>query len=120
MFGPMSDIPNCIKCGSEYTYEDGDLYICPECAYEWMKDSAAENSSKERVVKDAHGTILHDGDSVTIIKDIKVKGSSSVIKVGLKVKDIRLVDEVNGHNIEAKVKGFGPMMLKSEVVKKCT
>jgi protein PhnA len=116
----MKNLPNCIKCGSELTYEDGDMYICPECAHEWVKDSESENIEHKRVVKDAHGNLLQDGDSVTIIKDIKVKGSSSVIKVGLKVKGIRLVEEVNGHNIEAKVPGFGPMMLKSEVVKKST
>jgi protein PhnA len=115
----MDNLPKCYKCGSEYTYEDGNLYICPECAHEWMKDQEPENVPHEQVVKDAHGNILKDGDSVTIIKDIKVKGTSSVIKVGLKVKDIRLVEEVNGHNIDAKVKGFGSMMLKSEVVKKC-
>lgn len=116
----MGNLPNCIKCGSKFTYEDGNMYICPECAHEWARDAEPENSEHESVVKDAHGNILKDGDSVTIIKDIKVKGSSSVIKVGVKVKGIRLVEEVNGHNIEAKVPGFGSMMLKSEVVKKCT
>ncbi|MCF7852197.1 MAG: alkylphosphonate utilization protein [Simkaniaceae bacterium] len=114
----MKGIPPCIKCGSDFTYEDGNLYICPECGYEWIPDSEIEKTSDEKVVKDAVGNILQDGDSVTIIKDIKVKGSSSVIKVGVKVKSIRIVDEVDGHNIEAKVPGFGPMMLKSEVVKK--
>lgn len=116
----MTNLPNCMKCGSEFTYEDGELYICPECSHEWMRDAASEVTEEVLVVKDAHGNILKDGDSVTIIRDIKVKGSSSVIKVGLKVKDIVLVDEVNGHNISAKVKGFGAMMLKSEVVKKCS
>lgn len=115
----MGNLPNCVKCGSEYTYEDGNMYICPECSHEWMKGSEPEGLNKETIVKDAHGNILKDGDSVAIIKDIKIKGSSSVIKVGVKVKDIRLVEEVNGHNIEAKVKGFGQMMLKSEIVKKC-
>lgn len=117
----MDKLPNCVKCGSEYTYEDGLLYICPECAHEWSKDSESEPADIEEdlIVKDAHGNILKDGDSVTIIKDIKVKGSSSVIKIGLKVNDIRLVTPVNGHNIDAKVKGFGQMMLKSEFVKKC-
>jgi len=114
----MEDLPNCTKCGSEYTYEDGNMYICPECAHEWSKDSDSENTEKEMLVKDAHGNILKDGDTVTIIKDIKVKGSSTPIKVGTKVKDIRIVEEVNGHNIDAKVKGFGAMMLKSEIVKK--
>lgn len=114
----MEDLPKCIKCGSEYTYKDGNLFICPECAYEWMEDLELEDEKKELVVKDAHGNILKNGDSVTVIKDIKVKGTSSVIKVGTKVKDIRLIEEVNGHNIDAKVKGFGSMRLKSEVVKK--
>lgn len=120
----MKDIPNCVKCGSKFTYEDGDLYICPECGYEWKEaleeDLTSGNEQPEAVVKDACGNILKDGDSVTIIKDIKVKGTSSVIKVGVKVKDIRIVDAVNGHNIDAKVPGFGSMMLKSEIVKKCT
>lgn len=116
----MENVPNCVKCGSELTYEDGPLYICPECAYEWAKVTHYEEDKSKRVVKDAHGNILNDGDSVTIIKDIKVKGSSSAIKVGTKVKDIRLIEEVNGHNIDAKVPGFGAMLLKSEIVKKCT
>jgi len=115
----MEELPNCVKCGSDLTYQDGHLYICPECAHEWTTDSEQEEVLKESVVKDAHGNILKDGDSVTIIKDIKVKGTSSVIKVGVKVKDIHLVEEVDGHNIDAKVKGFGRMMLKSEFVKKC-
>lgn len=107
-----------MKCGSEFTYEEGFLYICPECGHEWALDVEGSSDQGELVIKDAHGNILKDGDSVTIIKDIKVKGSSSVIKIGIKVKDIRLVPAVNGHNIDAKVPGFGPMMLKSEVVKK--
>ncbi len=116
----MEKIPHCPKCSSEFVYENGNLFICPECAHEWVKQVNSEEVKNEPVVKDAHGNILKDGDSVTIIKDIKVKGSTSVIKVGLKVKDIRLVEPVNGHNIDAKVKGFGSMMLKSEVVKKCS
>jgi protein PhnA len=118
----MKDLPNCVKCGSKYTYQDGNLYICPECAYEWTEDldvKEEKSEPEETVVKDAYGNVLKDGDSVTIIQDIKVKGSSSVIKVGVKVKDIRIVDEVNGHNIDAKVPGFGAMMLKSKIVKKC-
>lgn len=114
----MTDLPKCPKCGSTYTYEDGASYICPECAHEWPLHAEEESEAIPAVVKDAHGNILQDGDSVTIIKDIKVKGSSSDLKVGVKVKNIRLVDEVNGHNIEAKVPGFGVMMLKSEIVKK--
>lgn len=117
----MKNLPNCIKCGSEYTYENEGSYICPECGHEWKELSESEENDDEiATVKDAHGNILNDGDSVTIIKDIKVKGSSSLIKIGVKVKDIRLVKEVNGHNIEAKVPGFGMMMLKSEIVKKST
>lgn len=116
----MENIPNCIKCGCEYVYLDGSMYVCPECAHEWPMAEPVEEAETELMVKDAYGNILKDGDSVTIIKDIKVKGSSAVIKVGLKIKDIRLVPEVNGHNIDAKIKGFGPMMLKSEFVKKCS
>lgn len=115
----MKDTPDCVKCHSTFTYFDGSLYICPECGYEWTKDLEPNDEKQEVIVKDAHGNILKDGDTVTIIQDIKVKGSSSVIKVGVKVKDIRLVDAVNGHNIDAKVPGFGAMMLKSEIVKKC-
>lgn len=118
----MEKIPSCKKCGSEYTYESDNFYICPECAYEWPSsevEGEGAGSTDKLVIKDAFGTILHDGDSITIIKDIKIKGSSSVIKMGTKVNDIRLVEAVNGHNIDAKIKGFGPMMLKSEIVKKC-
>lgn len=114
----MTDLPKCPKCGSEYTYEDGSLYICPECSHEWSINVQEESGMAEKVVKDSNGNVLQDGDSVTIIKDIKVKGSSSALKAGVKVKNIRLVDEVDGHNIEAKVPGFGSMMLKSEIVKK--
>jgi protein PhnA len=116
----MEEIPSCVKCGSEYTYEDGNMYICPECTHEWAKNSEQEKAEKERIVKDAHGTILKDGDSVTVIKDLKVKGISSALKAGTKVKNIRIVEEVNGHDIDCKIKGFGAMMLKSSVVKKST
>lgn len=112
----MTDLPKCPHCGSEYTYENGTLYVCPECAHEWPID--VSNELIRAQVRDAHGNILQDGDSVTIIKDIQVKGSSSALKVGVKVKNIRLIEEVNGHNIEAKVPGFGVMLLKSEIVKK--
>ncbi len=114
----MENAPNCVKCGSEFTYKDGSLYICPECSHEWMEEVEGKGNKGELLVKDAHGNVLKDGDDVTIIKDIKVKGSPSVIKMGVKVKGIRLVPEVNGHNIDAKVPGFGAMMLKSEIVKK--
>ncbi|MED3662014.1 zinc ribbon domain-containing protein YjdM [Ureibacillus sp. FSL K6-8385] len=107
-------IPNCPKCNSEYTYEDGNLLVCPECAYEWTGEEQAEENGL--VVKDAYGNILQDGDSVTIIKDLKVKGTSSVLKMGTKVKNIRLVE--GDHNIDCKIDGFGAMKLKSEFVKK--
>jgi protein PhnA len=110
----MSSFPNCPKCHSEYTYEDGSLLICPECGHEWSLD--AETSEEARVIKDANGNVLNDGDSVTVIKDLKVKGSSSTLKQGTKVKNIRLVD--GDHNIDCKIDGFGAMSLKSEYVKK--
>lgn len=115
----MSQLPNCPKCGSEYTYEDGNLYICPECAHEWSQDAqeVAEDSDT-LIVKDANGTILQDGDDVTVIKDLKVKGSSSGIKVGTKIKGIRLVEGNDGHNIDCKVPGVGAIKLKQEFVKK--
>ena len=116
----MNDSTPCEKCKSEYTYEDGNMYVCPECAHEWSKDSTDPSSQEERIIKDAYGTILKDGDSVTVIKDLKVKGSSLVVKVGVKVKDIRLVEEQNGHDIDCKIKGMGAMMLKSKFVKKST
>jgi protein PhnA len=110
----MSKLPNCPECKSEYTYEDGSLFVCPECAHEWTQE--AEASEDQKVVKDANGNILSDGDTVTVIKDLKVKGSSSTLKVGTKVKNIRLVD--GDHNIDCKIDGFGAMSLKSEYVKK--
>lgn len=108
-------IPNCPKCNSEYTYEDGINYICPECAYEWNPNSIEEDDDS-LIVKDAYGTTLNDGDSVTVIKDLKIKGSSSVVKIGTKVKNIRLVE--GDHNIDCKIDGIGAMKLKSEFVKK--
>jgi len=116
----MKKLPECAKCGSTYTYEDGTLYVCPECGHEWSMTTESETQEEVHVVKDAYGNSLQDGDDVTIIKDIKVKGASSTLKAGIKVKNIRLVDEVNGHNIEAKIPGFGMMMLKSEIIKKCS
>lgn len=112
----MSSLPNCPKCHSEYTYEDGDMLVCPECAYEWNPNAEETPDSEEKVVKDANGNILQDGDSITIIKDLKVKGSSSTLKIGTKVKNIRLVD--GDHDIDCKIDGFGAMKLKSEFVKK--
>ncbi len=106
-------LPNCPKCNSEYIYEDGNLLVCPECAYEFSADDLIE---QEEVVKDSNGNILNDGDTVTVIKDLKIKGTSSAVKVGTKVKNIRLVD--GDHNIDCKIAGFGAMKLKSEFVKK--
>lgn len=111
----MSSLPKCPKCSSEYTYEDGDNFVCPECAHEWPK-AAAASVEEARVVRDANGNVLQDGDTVVVVKDLKVKGSSSVVKVGTKVKNIRLVD--GDHDIDCKIDGFGSMGLKSEFVKK--
>lgn len=111
----MSDLPNCPECSSEYTYEDRGLLVCPECAHEWTVASATENSSGP-VYRDANGNLLEDGDTVTVIKDLKVKGSSSVVKVGTKVRNIRLVE--GDHDIDCKIDGIGQMKLKSEFVKK--
>lgn len=111
----MTGFPACPKCKSAYTYEDGSLFICPECAHEWPKEAVAVAEEK-RVVRDAHGNELADGDSVTVIKDLKVKGSSLVVKVGTKVRSIRLVD--GDHDIDCKIDGIGAMGLKSEFVKK--
>jgi len=108
--------PPCPKCQSEFSYEDGDdLYTCPECAHEWPKVSEAAHE-QAAIIKDANGNILQEGDTITVIKDLKVKGSSSVVKVGTKVKNIRLVD--GDHDIDCKIDGFGAMKLKSEFVKK--
>jgi protein PhnA len=114
----MSDsgLPQCPKCGSAFTYEDGGMYVCPECAHEWGKDAVAESAEEQRVVKDANGTVLNDGDTVTVIKDLKVKGSSLVVKVGTRVKNIRLVE--GDHDIDCRIDGIGAMQLKSEFVKK--
>jgi protein PhnA len=111
----MESLPNCPKCGSEYTYEDGVLLVCPECAHEW---SDKEEVEEEFTVKDANGNTLKTGDDVTIIKDLKVKGSSSGIKVGTKIKGIRVVEGNDGHNIDCKVSGVGAIKLKQEFVKK--
>lgn len=113
----MNNLPNCPQCNSEYVYEDGTLLICPECAHEWTPSDTATEA--EPIIKDVNGNILNDGDTVTVIRDLKVKGSSSSIKIGTKVKNIRLVpDCTDGHNIDCKIDGFGAMKLKSEVVKK--
>ena len=111
----MSDLPNCPQCGSEYTYEDRGMFVCPECAHEWTAEAAAEEEAG-LVVRDANGNQLADGDTITIIKNLKVKGASSDLKVGTKVKGIRLIE--GDHNIDCKIPGFGAMQLKSEFVKK--
>jgi len=111
----MSDLPNCPECHSEYTYEDGSLYICPECAHEWsIKPHGVDND--ELIIKDSNGNRLHDGDTGSVIKDLKVKGTSTGVKVGTKVKNIRL--EEDDHDIDCKIIGIGPMKLKSQFVKK--
>ncbi len=112
----MSELPPCPECKSEYSYEMGALLVCPECAHEW--NPSEEAGEKVRVIKDSAGNVLSDGDDVTIIKDMKVKGSSNTLKVGTKVRNIRLVDGPGDHDIDAKVDGFGPMNLKSSIVKK--
>ncbi len=113
----MKSLPTCPKCNSEYTYIDNELLICPECAYEW-KNTAEESTTTENAltIKDANGNLLQDGDTVTVIKDLKVKGSSLVVKVGTKVKNIRLIQ--GDHDIDCKVDGIGAMKLKSQFVKK--
>lgn len=111
-------LPNCPKCQSEYTYEDADLLICPECAHEW-KEGEQPAQDQSDIIKDAFGIVLTDGDAVTVIKDLKIKGSSSVVKVGTKVKNIRLLTNASdGHDIDCKIDGIGAMKLKSEFVKK--
>ena len=111
----MSSVP-CPQCQSPHVYEDGALLVCPECGHEWPKDADVDAADGGLVVKDANGTQLHDGDTVTVIKDLKVKGASSALKVGTRVKNIRLVE--GDHNIDCKIDGFGAMKLKSEFVRK--
>ncbi len=118
----MPDLPNCPKCDSEYTYEDMHLLVCPECAHEWTLEGQQEKEEAEAeasIIRDANGNELSDGDTVSIVKDLKVKGSSDPIKMGTTVKNIKLTDGANdGHDIACKVDGFGSMELKSEFVKK--
>lgn len=111
----MNNLPKCPKCNSEFTYKDAMLFVCPECTYEWSSD-VEEKSNNALIVRDANGNTLQDGDTVTVIKDLKVKGASSVVKVGTKVKNIRLVE--GDHNIDCKIDGIGSMKLKSQFVKK--
>jgi protein PhnA len=112
----MSDIPPCPECRSPYGYDDGALFVCPECGHEWARDAAVAGAVDEAVTRDANGNVLSDGDTVTVIKDLKVKGSSLVVKVGTRVKNIRLVG--GDHDIDCKIDGIGAMKLKSEFVKK--
>ena len=112
----MSNLPPCPQCNSEYAYEDGPMRVCPECGHEWAKGAEAGDAEENAAVKDANGTVLTDGDTVVVIKDLKIKGASSVVKVGTKVKNIRLVD--GDHDIDCKIAGFGAMQLKSAFVRK--
>lgn len=112
----MNSLPPCPQCNSHYTYEDTSIYVCPECAHEWSQEAAAGSGSDQLVVRDAHGNLLQDGDSVTVVKDLKIKGSSAVVKVGTKVKIIRLVE--GDHDIDCRIDGIGAMQLKSGFVKK--
>jgi protein PhnA len=117
----VETLPPCPECRSEYTYAMGDLTVCPECAHEWSPAEVAEAAEAEAaasVVKDANGTPLADGDDVVVVKDLPVKGAPKPIKAGTKVRGIRLVDGVGDHDIDCKVDGFGPMQLKSSVVRK--
>ena len=111
----MNTPPKCPTCSSEYTYEDGEMYVCPECAHEWPI-TATESADTVSVVRDAFGNELKDGDSVTVIKNLKIKGSSLSVKVGTKVKNIRII--TGDHDIDCKIDGIGAMQLKSEFVKK--
>lgn len=112
----MNALPPCPQCNSEYTYNDGQLLICPECAHEWLPNEHAEDEEQAKVFRDAFGNVLQDGDTVSVIKDLKPKGSSNTIKMGTHVKNIRLVDA--DHDIECRIEGFGQMSLKTEFVKK--
>lgn len=122
----MSSDPRCPKCNSENTYADGALWVCPECAHEWgvsstVNDQAtieSNQTTETKAVRDAFGNVLTSGDTVTVIKELKIKGSSSAVKVGTKVKNIRLIDADDGHDISCKIDGLGAINLKSEYVKK--
>lgn len=111
----MQELPNCPECDSAFTYETGDFLACPECGHEWNAADAAQQDDGPSA-KDAHGNVLVDGDTITVIKDLKIKGSSQVVKVGTKVKNIRIVE--GDHDIDCKIDGIGSMKLKSEFVKK--
>jgi protein PhnA len=111
-------LPPCPQCGGIYTYEDGALLICPECGHEWSAEETAQDNEDTLVVKDANGNVLQDGDAVVVIKDLKVKGAASGIKAGTKIKNIRIVESNDGHNIDCKVPGIGAIKLKQIFVKK--
>lgn len=113
----MDKLPNCPQCNSEYTYEDGNLFVCPECANEWTAESQKE-AEEALQVRDVNGNILQNGDSVTVIKDLNVKGATSNLKMGTRIKSIKIVDGADNHNLESKVDGFGVLLLKSQFVKK--
>ncbi len=113
--------PNCPKCNSEYSYQDGSLWICPTCGHEWSEEvasSATDEQPSDGLVRDANGNTLQDGDSVTVLKELKIKGASSSVKVGTKVKNIKIVDEVDGHDISCRIDGIGQIYLKSKFVRK--
>ena len=112
----MNSFPPCPECNSGFTYEDGSNLVCPECGHEWRAQAHAADGDEARVYRDAAGTVLQDGDTVTVIKDLKLKGSGGTVKMGTKVKNIRLVD--SDHDIDCKIEGFGAMSLKTEFVKK--
>jgi len=112
----MNNLPPCPSCQSEYTYQDGELLICPECAHEWLAQDNTSAEDEGKIYRDAFGNILQDGDTVTVIKDLKLRGSGGTVKMGTRVKNIRLVD--SDHDIDCKIDGFGPMSLKTEFVKK--
>lgn len=112
----MHSLPPCPQCQSEFTYEDSGLCICPECAHEWMQAEVTPQVEEGKVYRDAFGSVLVDGDTVTVTKDLKLKGASGVIKMGTQVRNIRLVD--SDHDIDCKIDGFGAMRLKTEFVKK--
>lgn len=117
----MSAEPKCPKCDCEYTYQDGALWVCPQCSYEWgaqVESHAEEIPMDDNLVRDSNGNVLTDGDSVTVIKELRIKGASSVVKVGTKVKNIRLIDPIDGHDIACKIDGIGAINLKSEYVRK--
>lgn len=115
----MTDSMKCPKCNSAHAYQDRDIWVCPECAHEWsVGASDAVEPQDDTGVRDANGSLLSDGDSVIVIKDLKIKGSSSAVKGGTKVRNIRLIEATDGHNIDCKIDGMGAMKLKSEFVKK--